>query len=121
MLFAGVEHERFYFVHSYAAHAWELPEPRGRSPSSRPRVTWATHGDRFVAAVENGPLSATQFHPEKSGDAGLAAGELGPPPRESSGAGGQAVPVALSARQTGADRAGARGRSDHPLSPRLNA
>ena len=37
-----------------------------------PRVTWATHGERFVAAVENGPLSATQFHPEKSGDAGLA-------------------------------------------------
>jgi glutamine amidotransferase len=33
-------------------------------------VTWATHGHRFVAAVENGPLCATQFHPEKSGDAG---------------------------------------------------
>ena len=34
-------------------------------------VTWSEHGgDRFVAAVENGPLSATQFHPEKSGDAG---------------------------------------------------
>jgi glutamine amidotransferase len=37
-----------------------------------PKVTWATHGSAFVAAVENGPLSATQFHPEKSGDAGLA-------------------------------------------------
>ncbi len=35
-----------------------------------PKVTWAEHGDRFVAAVENGPLCATQFHPEKSGDAG---------------------------------------------------
>ena len=36
-----------------------------------PLVTWAEHGgDRFVAAVENGPLTATQFHPEKSGDAG---------------------------------------------------
>ena len=36
-----------------------------------PLVTWAEHGgDRFVAAVENGPLSATQFHPEKSGDSG---------------------------------------------------
>jgi glutamine amidotransferase len=35
-------------------------------------VTWAEHGERFVAAVENGPLSATQFHPEKSGDAGAA-------------------------------------------------
>jgi glutamine amidotransferase len=33
-------------------------------------VTWAEHGERFIAAVENGPLSATQFHPEKSGDAG---------------------------------------------------
>jgi len=33
-------------------------------------VTWATHGEPFVAAVENGPLSATQFHPEKSGEAG---------------------------------------------------
>ncbi|MEV4443425.1 imidazole glycerol phosphate synthase subunit HisH, partial [Streptomyces sp. NPDC049577] len=35
-----------------------------------PQVTWATHGEPFVAAVENGPLCATQFHPEKSGDAG---------------------------------------------------
>jgi glutamine amidotransferase len=37
-----------------------------------PLVTWATHGEPFVAAAENGPLSATQFHPEKSGDAGVA-------------------------------------------------
>ena len=37
-----------------------------------PKVTWAEHGGRFVAAVENGPLAATQFHPEKSGEAGLA-------------------------------------------------
>jgi glutamine amidotransferase len=36
-----------------------------------PKVTWSTHGERFVAAVENGPLTATQFHPEKSGEAGL--------------------------------------------------
>ena len=35
-----------------------------------PKVTWAEHGVPFVAAVENGPLVATQFHPEKSGDAG---------------------------------------------------
>jgi imidazole glycerol-phosphate synthase subunit HisH len=33
-------------------------------------VTWATHGEPFVAALEDGPLAATQFHPEKSGDAG---------------------------------------------------
>lgn len=70
-LFAGVETERFYFVHSYAVHEWTLPEPRGSFAVVAPRVTHATHGERFVAAVENGPLSATQFHPEKSGEAGL--------------------------------------------------
>ena len=71
-LFAGVEGERFYFVHSYAAHRWELPTPDGAFAVVAPRVTWAQHGERFVAAVENGPLAATQFHPEKSGEAGLA-------------------------------------------------
>lgn len=68
-LFAGVEGERFYFVHSYAAQQWPL-EPDGPFERVTPAVTWAEHGSRFVAAVENGPLSATQFHPEKSGDAG---------------------------------------------------
>ncbi len=68
-LFAGVEGERFYFVHSYAVRHWDLPEAE-HLPSAR--VTWAEHGEPFVAAVENGPLSATQFHPEKSGDAGAA-------------------------------------------------
>jgi imidazole glycerol-phosphate synthase subunit HisH len=68
-LFSGVESERFYFVHSYAATQWLL-EDTGSLPS--PFVSWATHGQRFVAAVENGPLTATQFHPEKSGEAGLA-------------------------------------------------
>lgn len=67
-LFAGVEHERFYFVHSYAVQRWTL-DPTG-TVFVPPRVTWAEHGVPFVAAVENGPLSATQFHPEKSGDAG---------------------------------------------------
>ena len=71
VLFAGVEQERFYFVHSYAAHAWELARAEGPLAVMETRVTWARHGERFVAAVENGPLSATQFHPEKSGDAGL--------------------------------------------------
>ena len=48
----------------------ELPTP---TPTmAAPLVTWAEHGEPFVAAVENGPLSATQFHPEKSGDAGAA-------------------------------------------------
>jgi glutamine amidotransferase len=68
-LFAGVEDERFYFVHSYGVRRWELEvDPAGRTRA--PLVTWATHGEPFVAAVENGPLWATQFHPEKSGDAG---------------------------------------------------
>lgn len=69
-LFDGVEDQRFYFVHSYGVRDWSLvTNDRTRAPL----VTWAEHGgDRFVAAVENGPLSATQFHPEKSGDAGAA-------------------------------------------------
>ena len=62
-LFAGIEDERFYFVHSYAV--------RDLAPAPGRRVTWAEHGgDRFVAAVEEGPVWSTQFHPEKSGDAG---------------------------------------------------
>ena len=68
MLFEGIADERFYFVHSYAARSWEL-DPIGAL--ARPKVTWARHGDRFVAAAENGPLSATQFHPEKSGEPGI--------------------------------------------------
>ena len=82
-MFAGVEGERFYFVHSYGVRTWAL-ETHGRTAA--PLVTWtetviAGAGDRFVAAVENGPLWATQFHPEKSGDAGAAAApELGGEP-----------------------------------------
>ena len=70
-LFAGVESARFYFVHSYAAHDWTLVPSGPRFEAVAPIVTHARHGERFVAAVENGPLAATQFHPEKSGDAGL--------------------------------------------------
>lgn len=68
-LFAGLDAEaRFYFVHSYAVHRWDL---QVTNPKIRvPRVSWTTHGEPFVAAVENGSLWATQFHPEKSGDAG---------------------------------------------------
>lgn len=69
VLFAGAEQERFYFVHSYAATAWTL-QPHGPMAVVTPKVTWAEHGQRFVAAVENGPLWAAQFHPEKSGAAG---------------------------------------------------
>ena len=57
----------FYFVHSYAVRTWEHATPPGQDA---PLVTWAEHGDRFVAAVEYGPVCGTQFHPEKSGDAG---------------------------------------------------
>jgi len=67
-LFAGLDaNTRFYFVHSYGVRRWEMEPSETLRP---PLVTWAHHGCDFVAAVENGPLSATQFHPEKSGDAG---------------------------------------------------
>jgi imidazole glycerol-phosphate synthase subunit HisH len=63
VLFKGLDPTtRFYFVHSYAAQTWE--------GDSAARLTWATHHVPFLAAVEDGPLAATQFHPEKSGDAG---------------------------------------------------
>lgn len=67
-LFAGVAGERFYFVHSYGVRTWEFAQ--GTASIEPPRVTWCEYGTPFIAAVENGPLSATQFHPEKSGDAG---------------------------------------------------
>jgi glutamine amidotransferase len=64
-LFKGLDAStRFYFVHSYAAQRWE--------GASEAVLTWATHHVPFLAAVEEGPLAATQFHPEKSGDAGAA-------------------------------------------------
>ncbi len=67
-LFAGLPDDtRFYFVHSYAARTWTLHDT---APLAEPLVTYAHHGEDFVAAVENGTLCATQFHPEKSGDAG---------------------------------------------------
>lgn len=63
-MFAGIEHERFYFVHSFGVH--EVPDWPANA-----RITWTRHGgDRFIAAVEQGPLWSTQFHPEKSGAAG---------------------------------------------------
>ena len=64
-LFRGLPSDtRFYFVHSYAAQTWT------GNPDAL--LTWASHHVRFLAAIEDGPLSATQFHPEKSGDAGAA-------------------------------------------------
>jgi len=67
-LFQGIQDERFYFVHSYGVLDWKMDE---HGPLTHPQVTWAEYTSRFVAAVENGPLSATQFHPEKSGQAGI--------------------------------------------------
>ncbi|GAA2222567.1 imidazole glycerol phosphate synthase subunit HisH [Promicromonospora sukumoe] len=70
-LFSGIEDERFYFVHSYAAQTFTKGyDENAVGRFTPPKVTWADHGGRFVAAVEDGPLAATQFHPEKSGDAG---------------------------------------------------
>ncbi|WP_062377428.1 imidazole glycerol phosphate synthase subunit HisH [Demequina pelophila] len=75
-LFDGIADERFYFVHSYGARTFPLGTTEDTGRFAAPLVTWSTAGtgddaDRFVAAVENGPLAATQFHPEKSGEAGL--------------------------------------------------
>jgi len=68
VLFDGIADERFYFVHSYGAQHWSLEVMR---PFREPVLTWCDYGTPFLAAVENGPLSATQFHPEKSGAAGI--------------------------------------------------
>ena len=67
-IFKGLEDQSFYFVHSYAAKELEM---NTHEKFLKPIVHYATHGEKFVASVENGPLTATQFHPEKSGDAGL--------------------------------------------------
>jgi glutamine amidotransferase len=61
-LFRGVEKESFYFVHSYGVR---------QAPQGDALITWAEHGHPFIAAIEDGAFAATQFHPEKSGDAGL--------------------------------------------------
>ena len=69
VLFAGISPgTRFYFVHSYALR---LPGASELADAGA-LITWAEHGELFAAAVERGVLSATQFHPEKSGDAGAA-------------------------------------------------
>ena len=60
-IFHGVESEKFYFVHSYAA----------KNDVESAQVSWTTYGERFVAAISKENIFATQFHPEKSGDAGV--------------------------------------------------
>lgn len=66
-LFRGIEHERFYFVHSYAVSVRGC-ETQGGTVG----ISTAEHGGTFVAAAEASALSGTQFHPEKSGDVGAA-------------------------------------------------
>ncbi len=68
-LFNGLEDQEFFFAHTHAVlnDPWE----NHSGPLKKPLVAWATHGLDFIAAVENGPLKATQFHPERSGEAGL--------------------------------------------------
>ena len=69
VLFAGIEPgTRFYFVHSYALREVDAAD----LVATGARVSWTEHGERFAAAVEQGMLSATQFHPEKSGAVGAA-------------------------------------------------
>lgn len=74
VLLDGVANERFYFVHSYAAmgvRPADLSAMQIDFGDAPERVTWCEYGrSRFVAAYERGPLSATQFHPEKSAEAG---------------------------------------------------
>jgi glutamine amidotransferase len=69
VLFAGIAPgTRFYFVHSYA-----LRSPGAEQlAAAGALISWAEHGEPFAAAAEQGALAATQFHPEKSGDAGAA-------------------------------------------------
>ncbi len=61
-LFNGLEgNEKFYFVHSYHV-----------APASKDEILTTTdYGYEFVSAIQKGALVATQFHPEKSGRAGL--------------------------------------------------
>ena len=73
-LLAGIDaNAMFYFVHSYAVR--QAP-PARQTPPARPGAADApatgmtTHGEPFIALIEDGPLMATQFHPEKSSDAG---------------------------------------------------
>ena len=68
-LFRGIEDQRFYFVHSYGVRDWKLEATGSFIP---PKVSYTDYdGESFVAAFESGPISATQFHPEKSGEAGI--------------------------------------------------
>lgn len=55
--------ERFYFVHSFRVGLEEVEEDVV--------LTTTVHGEEYVSSVQKGRMVATQFHPEKSGRAGL--------------------------------------------------
>ena len=68
VLFTGIpDGTRFYFVHSYALRMADA----GPLREAGAKITVTEHGEPFAAAVELGTVAATQFHPEKSGDAGV--------------------------------------------------
>ena len=68
-LFLGIpDGTRFYFVHSFALRMRDSGPLLGAGA----KITVTEHGEPFAAAVEQGTVAATQFHPEKSGDAGAA-------------------------------------------------
>lgn len=74
-LFRGVETESFYFVHSYGlteASINRRVDEKRELQAEHSIKSWTTYGQRFLSAIEAGYISATQFHPEKSGAAGLA-------------------------------------------------
>lgn len=69
VIFDGLTNQLFYFSHSYAVLDWTFDQAiQSMYP---PQVSWGQYGGHFIAAVENGPLTGIQFHPELSGQAGL--------------------------------------------------
>lgn len=68
LMFQGIESEQFYFLHSFANKRIEF---QAKGKFQMPLIHTANYEEDFVAAMEDGPLWATQFHPEKSGAAGL--------------------------------------------------
>ncbi len=70
-LFKGIEKERFYFVHSYAVKYAANDAVKDPVTGATTAAAFTNYHGEFLAAIEAGPITATQFHPEKSGEAGL--------------------------------------------------
>jgi glutamine amidotransferase len=66
-LFANIHEQEFFFDNKLSVSQWVLD---AQGPLTAPKVSWVKQGQGYVAAVENGPLIATQFLPEKSKNAG---------------------------------------------------